>query len=203
MEYLPGKTLMTVFNEKQTLPLNNVKTLLRKMLQIVKECHENNIIHRDIKPHNIIVSSCGTEPKIIDFGLAIITTREMEPYNYCKCGTMGYTAPEVLLTDSMFYKSYGYKCDLFSLGVVAHMLLMGYNPLAGKSDSQRKKDIKVELREKEIVEKYDDNCFNFLKNLLCSNPKHRYSASEALRSKFLREDSEEEGVSPSRTLQSS
>ena len=56
---------------------------------------------------------------------------------------MGYTAPEVLLTDSMFYKSYGYKCDIFSYGVVAHMLLMGYNPLAGKTDLQRKKYIHV------------------------------------------------------------
>jgi serine/threonine protein kinase len=75
----------------------------------------------------------------------------MEPYNYCKCGTMGYTAPEVLLTDSMFYKSYGYKCDIFSFGVVAHMLLMGNNPLAGKSDLQRKNNIHVELKEEEII----------------------------------------------------
>jgi hypothetical protein len=43
------------------------------------------------------------------------------------------------MTDSMFYKSYGYKCDIFSFGVVAHMLLMGNNPLAGKSEVQRKK----------------------------------------------------------------
>lgn len=64
---------------------------------------------------------------------------------------MGYTAPEVLLTDSMFYKSYGYKCDIFSFGVVAHMLLMGNNPLAGKSDLQRKSNIHVELKEVEII----------------------------------------------------
>lgn len=105
--------------------------LLYDILSVLKECHSRNIIHRDIKPHNIIVSKM--QPVLIDFGLAMVTNTEMEPYNYYKCGTMGYTAPEVLQTQSIFYKSYGNKCDIFSFGVVAHMLLMGYNPLKGKS----------------------------------------------------------------------
>jgi serine/threonine protein kinase len=57
----------------------------------------------------------------------------MESYCYSKCGTLGYIAPEVLLSESMYYKSYGYKCDIYSFGVIAHMFLMGYNPLIGKS----------------------------------------------------------------------
>ena len=60
----------------------------------------------------------------------------------------------MLITDSVFYKSYGYKCDIFSFGVMAHMLLMGYNPLAGKTDNQRKKNMNVELKENDIKEKY-------------------------------------------------
>jgi serine/threonine protein kinase len=45
----------------------------------------------------------------------------------------------------MFYKSYGYKCDIFSFGIVAHMLLMGFNPLAGKSEEQLRKNLQIEL----------------------------------------------------------
>ena len=78
----------------------------------------------------------------------------MEAYNYCKCGTLGYIAPEVLLSDSALYKSYGYKCDIFSFGIVCYMLLMGCNPLAGKTETQRKMNTNVEMKDEEIVERY-------------------------------------------------
>jgi serine/threonine protein kinase len=150
LEYIPGITLMTLFQGAHSLDLPKMKSILVNILSTIKECHSRNVIHRDIKPQNIILSPRDLKPKLIDFGLALMTTTEMEPYNYYKCGTVNYTAPEVLLTDSMFYKSYGYKCDIFSFGVVAHMLLMGRNPLAGISEIERKKNIHVQLKEDEI-----------------------------------------------------
>lgn len=116
----------------------------------------------------------------------------MESHNYYKCGTMGYTAPEVLLTDSMFYKSYGYKCDIFSFGIVAHMLLMGSNPLAGKSEDQLRKNLHIELNEVEIKHRYGENCLVFLQKLMAANPKQRFTAEEALRSPFLKDCADQE-----------
>ncbi len=139
---------MTLFNqERHRLTLPTLKNLFINILGIIKECHSRNIIHRDIKPHNIIVSPYDLQPKLIDFGLALVTNKQIESHNYYKCGTMGYTAPEVLLTDSVFYKSYGSKCDIFSFGVIAHLLLMGFNPLAGKTEDQIIKSIHIELKE--------------------------------------------------------
>ena len=82
----------------------------------------------------------------------------------------------MLLSDSALYKSYGYKCDVFSFGVVCYMLLMGCNPLAGKTETQRKMSSNVEIKEEEVVEKYGYCCLVFLRKMLAANPKHRYTA---------------------------
>jgi serine/threonine protein kinase len=93
LDYVPGINLMTLFNEQRHIPLPRLKEILVDILSIIRECHSRNVIHRDIKPHNIIISPHGSEPKLIDFGLALVTSKEMESHNYYKCGTMGYTAP--------------------------------------------------------------------------------------------------------------
>ena len=168
--------MMTLMEEHKTIELSLLKKLFREMLAIIKECHERQIIHRDIKPQNIILSERGYNPKLIDFGLALSTNNQMEAYNYCKCGTMSYIAPEVLMSNSIFYKSYGYKCDIFSFGVIVHMLLMGYNPLANKTETERKNNCHIDIKEEEIFDRYGEECLFFVKKLMASNPKHRYTA---------------------------
>lgn len=133
MEYIPGKNMMSHFIQRQLLGLNKLKRIFVDILHILKECHSKNIIHRDIKPQNIILHNYDLQPRLIDFGLSIVTNLEMEPYYYSKCGTLGYIAPEVLHSESIYYKTYGCKCDIYSFGIIVHMFLMGYNPLIGKS----------------------------------------------------------------------
>ena len=96
----------------------------------IKECHDNQIIHRDIKPQNIIVDVHTFQMKIIDFGLSLHTESLLDRSHFKKCGTVGYMAPEVY---NSHQKTYDEKCDMFSFGVIAYMLLEGVNPLKDKN----------------------------------------------------------------------
>ena len=78
-------------------------------------------MHRDLKPENIMFSSHGilSSLKIVDFGLA--TSTECEKFLFPKCGTPGYTAPEVLNYNDCEDK-YDVVCDMFSVGVIMYKL---------------------------------------------------------------------------------
>jgi serine/threonine protein kinase len=69
--------------------------------------------------------------KIIDFGLSLHAGQTGNRCNYKRCGTLSYMAPEVFAAEQD--KTYDEKCDIFSFGIIAHMMLLGWNPLKGKN----------------------------------------------------------------------
>ena len=71
MDYIYGKDLMTFIRMKRNLSLEELKLILCNILMGIKECHHHKIIHRDIKPQNIIINIHTFSLKIIDFGLSI------------------------------------------------------------------------------------------------------------------------------------
>ena len=133
IEYLPGKDLMTLFKEKKVSEPHIVIFLLRQILEGIRDVHRANVIHRDLKPQNILINLTNLKPFIIDFGLSLYLDDTVTPKSYKRCGTMGYMAPEVIENTGEHKKAYGPKCDLFSFGIIAHMLLVGYNPLKGEN----------------------------------------------------------------------
>lgn len=92
-----------------------------------------NIIHRDLKPHNIIVDLEKKKVKLIDFGLSLMYSTNTNLDKFMRCGTMGFIAPEVVNNSDSSRKRYDTKSDMFGFGIIAHMLLMGRNPLRGKT----------------------------------------------------------------------
>jgi serine/threonine protein kinase len=92
---------------------------------------------------------------------------------------MGYMAPEVIENTGEGKKNYGLKCDLFSFGIIAHMLLLGFNPLKGDSYDEtflKNKACDFDLNKKDILEKYGENGLTFLSRLLARLPQLRYDA---------------------------
>lgn len=85
-----------------------------------------NVVHRDLKPENLLLLSKhnGYEFKVADFGLAAKVKTETLTL---RCGSPGYVAPEILKN-----KQYGYKVDVFSLGVILYIILSGRTPFKGK-----------------------------------------------------------------------
>jgi serine/threonine protein kinase len=82
--------------------------------------HKFGVMHRDIKMENIMFRSQDSlEVVIVDFGLAAIS--EDEPYLFYRCGTPGYIAPEIVTMEGKQKINVG--CDIFSAGVILHILL--------------------------------------------------------------------------------
>jgi len=103
-------------------------------LSAINHCHQNKVVHRDIKPDNILVESVQnfkgeTENwniKIIDFG---ISTKFDPSKKLTKgIGTPYYVAPEVIKQD------YNEKCDIWSCGVILYILMSGHPPFYGKTN---------------------------------------------------------------------
>jgi len=103
---------------------------MKIILTCVNYCHKNRIVHRDLKPENILLeqSKDYSEIKIIDFGCSLVYDDSKE--NDDKLGTPYYIAPEVIS------KKYGPKCDVWSCGVIAYILLSGIPPFNGSNDKE-------------------------------------------------------------------
>ncbi len=95
------------------------------LLEGVAYLHDNGMMHRDLKLENIMVkkdTSGQVVPVIVDLGLAEYTSATK--YLYTRCGTPGYVAPEVLrIKSSDPVQVYSSKCDVFSLGIIYHILM--------------------------------------------------------------------------------
>jgi len=104
--------------------------IIRSLLKAVVYLHNNDIVHRDIKPENVLFESSrkGAGIRLIDFGLARRHLPD-DPPMANPVGTAYYMAPEVL------EHRYGKACDVWSVGVIAYILLCGYPPFNGQSDS--------------------------------------------------------------------
>ncbi len=111
-DYCAGGELFRHLLEHKMLPENQVKTVASQLLQAIDFLHRNSIVHRDVKPENILLVQRNSLAAIVlcDFGLAKVFTPGKRMRRMC--GTPAYVAPEVLR------KNYDQLSDLWSLGVV-------------------------------------------------------------------------------------
>ena len=118
-EFLPGKNLEQVILEKkekeEAFSESEVSAITRQLLLALEYCHDQGVMHRDVKPENIVFAEDGSA-KLVDFGMAEYTHRPVRS----TVGTPYYIAPEVINQD------YLESCDVWSLGVLVFYLLTGY-----------------------------------------------------------------------------
>ena len=121
MAYYPGETLASVISRGlSTLPQS--LDLLIQTARGLAAAHTRNIVHRDIKPTNIIITNDGIA-KIVDFGLARVVASSTMTQSIQTSGTLPFMAPEQVLGESI-----SPRCDVWALGVILVQLLTGEHP---------------------------------------------------------------------------
>lgn len=124
-ELIEGLTLKQTLQREGILDENTVSSLLWSLLNVLEYVHAQNIIHRDIKPDNVILRQRDNNPVLIDFGIVKEVLRvgvDGSPTSSVMAGTPGYTALEQAAGRPV------YASDLYSLGATAIYLLTGKNP---------------------------------------------------------------------------
>jgi cyclin-dependent kinase 2 len=107
-------------HEKRELDLAQIKRIFFSIIDAIDYLHENNIMHRDLKPQNILINTAGDTIKIADFGLARHFNVPFRKYSK-EIVTLWYRAPEII----MGHKGYGIGVDIWSLGCIFYELFYG------------------------------------------------------------------------------
>jgi serine/threonine-protein kinase len=126
MEYLEGITLQALLSERGKLPLDEALGLLTPLADALDYAHRNAIVHRDIKPGNVMVLHDG-RPKLMDFGVARLESSVATASGHF-FGSPSYMAPEQVSGGEVTYRA-----DLFAFAVVAYEVVTGRRPFEGES----------------------------------------------------------------------
>ena len=134
MPYVAGESLRGRLDREPTPPLGEVLGIVRDVVRALAYAHAHEVIHRDIKPGNILLS--GGAAVVTDFGVAKALSGQATPGGGdaltlvgTSLGTPAYMAPEQAAADP----ATDYRADLYALGVVAYEMLAGRTPFAGRS----------------------------------------------------------------------
>jgi eukaryotic-like serine/threonine-protein kinase len=122
MEYAPGGTLKDRILEDGPLPPHKAVEVASQIAQALGFAHERGVIHRDVKPHNVLLSEAG-EAKVADFGIARAAAATTTSRSNLILGTASYMSPEQAKGERV-----GPTSDLYSLGVVLYEMLTGELP---------------------------------------------------------------------------
>ena len=178
MEYIKGKTLKEIIHEKGKLSPEETIDYSIQIAEALQHAHNNHIIHRDIKPHNIMVTEDG-RVKVTDFGIARAVTSTTMTNTSSVIGSVHYFSPEQArgkYTDE--------KSDIYSLGIVMYEMITGKVPFEGESP------ISIALKhvEEEIIpprgvdSSVPENIDFIIRKCVRKNPIERYkNAGELLR----------------------
>ncbi|KAI9366354.1 kinase-like domain-containing protein [Pilaira anomala] len=161
------------FTEKDAI------SIMRSVLNGLEYLHKNNIVHRDMKPENLLFKTPDPNAELVicDFGIAKIINEENLALSTV-CGSPGYVAPEVLLK-----KAYSFPVDMWAIGVITYTVLCGYQPFQADDPVELMDEI-VNVRY-EFHERYWRNISPdaraFIRKCLSRKPENRPTATEALK----------------------
>ena len=130
MEFLKGHDLVPYTKPDNLLPLPKVVSIVARVADALAYAHSNNVVHRDVKPANVMYEPESDQVKVTDFGIARITDSSRTKTGMV-LGTPSYMSPEQLSGKKIDGRS-----DLFSLGVMLYLLCCGKLPFVGESMTQ-------------------------------------------------------------------
>jgi serine/threonine protein kinase/Tfp pilus assembly protein PilF len=178
MKFIEGGQLDEIVR-REPMPIRQAAELIAKVARTVHYAHEHGILHRDIKPGNILLDAKG-EPHLTDFGLArLLETESTVTRTLEVLGTPSYMAPEQALGEKAAVSS---ATDVYGLGAVLYQLLTGQPPFAGGTTYETiKLLLDTEPRQPRLLNpKVDRDLSTICLKCLEKDPKRRYSSALAL-----------------------
>ena len=181
-EYCEGGELYD--QVRNQLSETQIAVIFKQLLSGLAYLHSHNIVHRDLKLENILIQEIEKSKttgedlfniKIIDFGTARIFDNKTKPQSIV--GSSYYIAPEVL------NQKYGKECDLWSVGVILYMFVVGHAPFDGCDDEEITGNIQKGIYKKDDKrwKKASKDVKDLIQKLLIYSPKKRLTALQALK----------------------
>lgn len=191
MEYLPGGELFDWISLRGAISESGIAILTMHILYGVKTLHDRDIVHRNIKPENLMVmeTEMGATVKLADYYMS--KTIDCDPGYIDVAYSDVCTAPEIMRGEM-----YGLAVDMWSVGVIVFMLLSGRRPFEEDDRDELREmasnaEYSMETKEWDII---SDGAKDFVRKLLTVDPDERMTVLQALDHPWLETDREEEPV---------
>ncbi len=172
MEYVAGTSIRDMIRNEGKLETREVTAILEETLKGMKAAHEKGIVHRDIKPDNIMVSMESGAIKIADFGLA----REMDAQSEVTRAGFILGTPHYMSPEQCKGLEVDHRADIYSLGVSVYFMLTGQTPFAGDTQMtimlQHLKTVPPMVHE--VCEDVPEGMSNLVANMMAKKAKYRY-----------------------------
>jgi serine/threonine-protein kinase len=177
MEFVDGKNLKEIIQNEGTLDEYTALDITKQIAQALGAAHKKGIIHRDIKPHNILISNEGRVVKVADFGIAKAVSNSTVTNMGSIIGSVHYFSPEQAKGKFVTNSS-----DLYSLGIVLYEMLLGKVPFRGDSPisiALQHINDEVEFTSEEKV-RIPQSIRTLIRKLTEKVPSDRYQTAEEL-----------------------
>jgi eukaryotic-like serine/threonine-protein kinase len=193
MEMLEGRNLNQTVRKDGPMPPERAIPVLMQVCGALQEAHEMGIVHRDLKPENIFLSTQGgikEYPKVLDFGLAKVTERQMRPGSIILTQEgMVFGTPEFMSPEQAQGKTLDARSDIYSLAVILYEVLTGKLPFEAKTPMEyiqkHVMEPPIPLCQRVTGKSFDPGLEAVLTTALAKKPEDRYQTAvefaEALR----------------------
>ena len=172
MEFVKGKELREFFEANERFALKDVDRLMGEILDALAHAHANGVVHRDMKPANLIVLADG-KVKVADFGIARVEKSELTQVGTVM-GTPAYMSPEQFMGQPVDGRS-----DIFSCGVILYQFLTGEKPFTGNSTTIMYKVLHEEPLAPSLLNVALPAAFDaVVKKAMAKNPDERYQTAQ-------------------------
>jgi len=179
-ELVEGGELFDRIVKKEYYSEEDACKVIKTIAEALQYCNSVGVVHRDLKPENILLvtDEDDSKIKIADFGFAKEINPEGEAELKTTCGTPGYVAPEIISG-----KRYHKEVDMWSLGVIAYILLCGYPPFYDSNQAQLFKKIRKGQYqfEPEFWDQVSDDAKDLVKGLLLVDVASRFTVEDVLK----------------------
>merc|ERR1719228_2004538 len=193
LEYAPGGDFQSVLDDDMVPFEQDVQGFMMQLLEAISYIHERNIAHLDIKPQNIVLMSefPNCEIKLCDLEVSRVIQEGEEIKEII--GTPDYVAPEILA-----YEPISLAADIWSLGVLAYVLLTGFSPYGGDTEQETLRNIATASLDfpAELFEGVSEEAKEFIAECLSRKPELRPTVRECFRHPWIAQHTEPPSPSP-------